>query len=94
MLPEHRCPAYPRRLTRGIGHRLHNPGGGGMVLGFSPVPHGDSVSTLVANLLPQANAGLASVAKEVYVGEGLPPVPVKVAAKIQTGGLWRRANAC
>ena len=60
-----------------------------MVLGFSPVPHGDSVSTLVANLLPQANAGLASVAKGVYVGEGL--VPAKVAAKIGQGAFrdWR-----
>ena len=39
----------------------------------------------MANLLPQANLGLASGCQDVYVREGLPPVPTKLAAKIQRG---------
>ena len=55
------------------------------VSGLSPVAHGDSASALLANLLPQASSGIALVAKDVYVGEGLPLVPAKVAAKIRRG---------
>lgn len=39
----------------------------------------------MANLFPQANSGLVSGSQGVYVGEGLPPVPTKLAAKIQQG---------
>ena len=38
----------------------------------------------MANLLSQANSGLAG-SQGVYVGEGLPPVPTKLAAKIKRG---------
>ena len=34
---------------------------------------------------PSANAELAPVSEGVYVGDGLPPVPVKLAAKIRKG---------
>ena len=53
--------------------------------GISITPTGESASALMANLLPQANTGLASIPQGVYVGEGLPPVPAKVAAKIRQG---------
>ena len=46
---------------------------------------GGSVAALMANLLPQANSGLASGCQGVYVGKGLPPVPIKLAAKIRQG---------
>ena len=47
--------------------------GGGTAPGSSSTPSGDSVAALMANLLPQANAGLALASQGVYVGEGLPP---------------------
>ena len=40
---------------------------------------------LMANLLPQANSGLSTGSQGVYVGEGLPPVPTKLTAKIKWG---------
>ena len=49
--------------------------GGGEAAGISIAPTGESASALMANLLPQANSGLASIPQGVYVGEGLPPVP-------------------
>ena len=39
----------------------------------------------MANLLPQANSGLSTGSQGVYVGEGLPPVPTKLTAKIKWG---------
>ena len=51
----------------------------------NPGATGDSVTALLTNLLPQANTGLASGVQGVYVGEGLPPVPAKLAAKIRRG---------
>ena len=39
----------------------------------------------MAILLPQANAGLTSATQGVYVGEGLPPMPAKLAATIRRG---------
>ena len=51
----------------------------------NPGAAGDSVTALLTNLLPQANTGLASGVQGVYVGEGLPPVPAKLAAKIRRG---------
>ena len=56
--------------------------GGGTAPGSISTPSGNSVAALMANLLPQANTGLASASQGVYVGEGLPPVPAKLAAKI------------
>ena len=43
-----------------------------------------SASAMVQNLLPSANATL-KLPKGVYVGEGIPPVPAKLAAKIRNG---------
>ena len=52
---------------------------------MSKVPAGVSVAAKLANLLPSANAELAPVSEGVYVGDGLPPVPAKLAAKIRKG---------
>lgn len=46
----------------------------------------------MANMLPQANTGLNTVTQEVYVGEGLPAVPAKVAVK-NGKGLCRHGGA-
>ena len=51
----------------------------------SKVPAGVSVAAKLANLLPSANAELAPCSDGVYVGDGLPPVPAKLAAKIRKG---------
>ena len=59
--------------------------GGTDAPGGSDTPAGDSVSALMANLLPQATTSLANVAHGVYVGEGMPPVPTKIASKIRRG---------
>ena len=40
-------------------------------------------TSLMANILPFASSVLASPSQGVYVGEGLPPVPLKLAKKIQ-----------
>ena len=45
---------------------------------------GTSTSTL-ANLLPLAHPSLQRPAKGVYLGDGIPPVPEKIAAKIRKG---------
>ena len=51
--------------------------------GKHPVGQLDSVSAQIANLLPMANPGLEQVVGGVYVGDGRPPVPPKLAAKIR-----------
>jgi len=40
------------------------------------------VSATLANLLPHANPSLLQASDGIYVGDGLPPVPSKLAAKI------------
>ena len=52
---------------------------------MSKVPAGVSVAAKLANLLPSANAELAPVSEGVYIGDGLPPAPTKLAAKIRKG---------
>ena len=52
---------------------------------MSKVLAGASIAAKLANLLPSANAELAPVSEGVYVGDGLPPVPTKLAAKIRKG---------
>ena len=59
--------------------------GEGTAPGSSSSPSGNSVAALMANLLPQANAGLTSATQGVYVGEGLPPMPAKLAVTICRG---------
>ena len=49
------------------------------------VPAVVSVAAKLANLLPSANAELAPCSDGVYIGDGLPPVPAKLAAKIRKG---------
>ena len=43
---------------------------------------GADVAAKLSNLLPSANPGLRAMSGGVYVGDGLPPVPGKLAAKI------------
>ena len=50
--------------------------------GKLPMEQLDSVSAQIANLLSMANPGLEQVVGGVYVGDGRPPVPPKLAAKI------------
>lgn len=59
--------------------------GGGHAQGSSSMPASDFVANMMANILPQATAGggRCNASQGVYVGEGLPPVPMKMAAKIQ-----------
>ena len=59
--------------------------GGGDTPGTGVSTARGSVAALMANLLPQANSDLASGCQGVYVGEGLPQVPTKLAAKIRRG---------
>ena len=40
---------------------------------------------MMANTLPQSNTGLAATTQGVFVGEGLSPVPIQLAADIQWG---------
>ena len=61
---------------------------------MSKVPAGVSVAAKLANLLPSANAELAPVSEGVYVGNGLPPVPAKLAAKIQKGEFVEMEDVC
>lgn len=44
-----------------------------------------SVAAKLTNLLPMANVALSAGSGGIYVGNGLPPVPVKLAAKIRRG---------
>ena len=60
-----------------------NPGQGWEASDLIATPLGESVAALMANMLPQANTGLNTLTQGVYVWEGLPPVPTKVAVKIQ-----------
>ena len=43
--------------------------------------------SITANLLQGATMGLKQSSKGIYIGNGLPPVPPKLAAKIQKGQL-------
>ena len=43
---------------------------------------GSSPAALLTNLLPQANAGLEAALGGIYVGDGLAPVPQKLADRI------------
>ena len=47
-------------------------------------PSGSRATAMVQNLLPSANSTL-KLPKGVYMGEGIPPVPAKLAAKISNG---------
>ena len=49
------------------------------------VPPGTSTTPLLVNLLPLTNASQTLTTKGVYVGDGLPPVPSKLALKIRRG---------
>ena len=51
----------------------------------SKVPAGVSVAAKLANLLPSANTELTPCSDGVYVGDGLPLVPAKLAAKSKKG---------
>ena len=53
----------------------------GILSGDQP-PTEASVAAKLANLLPMANAALSAGSGGVYMGDGLPPVLVKLAAKI------------
>ena len=46
---------------------------------------GAGAAAKLANLLPSANPALRAMSGGVYVGDGLPPVPGKLAAKIYRG---------
>jgi len=59
----------PGRPTLGVGDPM---------LSYSS-PH------LLANLLPLANESLSFSAEGVYVGDGIPPVPAKLARRIERG---------
>ena len=50
----------------------------------SPSSSGDSASA-ITNLLPMAHYSLHRSTEGVYVGDGIPPVPEKIAAKIRKG---------
>lgn len=72
------------------GAALGGPAGGsitpssGILSGDQP-PTGASVAAKLTNLLPMANVALSAGSGGIYVGNGLPPVPVKLAAKICRG---------
>ncbi len=44
-----------------------------------------AASVTLANLLPSASSALTQSVEGVYMGEGVPPVPVKLAARIRRG---------
>lgn len=56
----------------------------GILSGDQP-PTGASVAAKLTNLLPMANVALSAGSGGIYVGNGLPPVPLKLAAKIRRG---------
>lgn len=60
----------------------HNPTNSRQQLQY-PQRAGASVSVTLSNLLPLAGAALVPVSEGEYVGDGLHPVPTKVATKIQ-----------
>lgn len=49
------------------------------------IPLGILFAAALANLLPGANASLIPPTNGVYIGDGLVPVPAKLATKIQHG---------
>ena len=49
------------------------------------VSHDPSITAMLANLLPIANSSLQQPSEGVYMGDGIPPVPVKLAARIRKG---------
>ena len=49
------------------------------------ISHGPSVTSMLANLLPLANSSLQQPSEGVYMGDGIPPVPAKLAARIRKG---------
>ena len=51
----------------------------------SPPAKEMSVAAMLANLLPLTNSSLQLPSEGVYVGDGIPPVPAKLAAKIRRG---------
>ncbi len=57
---------------------------------------GASTAALVANLFPLASppAALPSTSNGVYVGEGLPPVPTKLAVKIRKREFVETRSSC
>ena len=87
MPPEISLAAIPQiwQPRGGQDDRGHNPHGKGGAPGSSGTLARDSVAAMMANLLPQATPGQANVSPGVYVGEGLPPVPMKIAVKIRRG---------
>ncbi len=44
-----------------------------------------AASVTLANLLPSASSALTQSVEGVYMGEGVPPVPVRLAARIRRG---------
>ena len=59
------------------------PSGGGT--GGSTPFASEGMAALIKNLLPLANSSLSVPTEGVYVGEGMPPVPAKLAKKINRG---------
>ena len=55
------------------------------LIGGAKVPSGASVSTTLSALPPSAGASLFPGSDGEYIGDGLPPVPAKVAARIRRG---------
>ncbi len=49
------------------------------------MPGESAVSATLANLLPSASSSLARPSEGVYMGEGVPPVPAKLASRIRRG---------
>ena len=49
------------------------------------VSHDLSITAMLANLLPFANSSLQQPSEGVYMGGDIPPVPVKLVAKIWKG---------
>lgn len=55
------------------------------LIGGTKVPSGASVSMTLSTLSPSGGAALSPGSEGEYIGDGLPPVPAKVAAKIRKG---------
>ena len=47
----------------------------------APPGHESSTAAMLANLHPLANSSLQLPTEGVYMGDGIPPVPAKLAAK-------------
>ena len=72
----------PTGALDGIPTVTDPPGGEGH---DTTTPSGVSIAAKIANLLQGAATGLTQPSKGIYIGDGLPPVPPKLAAKIQKG---------